>query len=87
MKKLTQAQLTLLEKVYRSEDPVTVNGNFKRTVEVLARRGLIKYEYLDARLNKHRGELHTQIKIYKKASVRKVSRILAAAQMPSLPLP
>ena len=73
MRKLTPTQIDILRKVYESSEPLVLTGNFRRTAEVLTRKGLVKFEYLP---EKKLSRVPTKIRVEKKASPQKVAKVL-----------
>lgn len=71
-KNLTPTQVKILRQIYAQQDPLIVNSKDRRTLNVLARRNLITFEYCDSS-----HEYYDGIRCKRKASNSRVEKAIA----------
>ena len=64
--KYSNAQIKILKSVYDSEEGILLKGNYKRTIEILARGRLVTYKYISGGTSK----VSDKLKVSKSESPR-----------------
>ena len=80
-RQLTPNQIKVLEEILSAEGIVEYDCTHRRTIEVLARKGLIAYEYVEPRVSTSSGgaRYYDVIHCRRKASKRKAEAAIQQA--------
>lgn len=74
---LTPNQVKVLRQIYASDEPLVLDNKHRRTLNVLARKNLITFEYLaPTDINSSGRNYYDAIQCKQKASLAKVEKLI-----------